>query len=1060
MFIVCSPLIFEVKQQQRNTLKDSDCCSRIWNIMNHHSPTKSSTNLSVIFTIVIAIIISATAIFVTTKLYQKANYLDEKWDEYRTVLVKKQAVNVKISPVFSETGLLGDIRRYAFSPNKIGENHIKAELEAYKETLTLYRNLQGLTVVETRLLMTVNEEITKLKNSFYLVVNFAAKDQVEKYNAIGDSLYSSQGQEAVDKLTNLSTNQYNDSATHISEVVGELALLVLASLVVMPLIIYLLITQWRDRHKVSKDVLAKHNRFELDKIFRHTAVPTLIVNRSGDIVNANTRVCELTGYSMNHLMSKHLEQLIVKPPSAMLKQIMHFSKDPLPTHNATQLITNKGNVLRVDIDITQIQDGPNLLSIVAFRDIEDFELAAERQECINQMNHFSQDVNGIGSWYWHFATDKLLWSRKSYEIYGYDNDEIEISQEIILAAVPTEERDDVSNAINEAVIFGNELNISHHINLPNNEQLFVHQRGHVTSDEAGKPLFMVGTIELAEKDSEKSMMRDMSDRVFNSSLDAMAITNQRNTILKVNEAFVRMTGFSDEEAVGQQLSSINRATFFDQCIYDNINDQVKAEHSWDGELWNVKKDGEVYPTNQHICALSFENNEISRYLCTFRDISDHKALEERIINSRAVDRVTMLPSRSVLQDRLNQSIKRHERDGHQSAVLVISISHFLKDLSESNHVSAIKILAQRITQITRDHDTIARFGRQEFAVLLEGLNLPEDAYVVADKIRMKLIQPLTINNITIEPDCAIGISLHPLHATGDETLIQYADAAMQQAKIEHNSSIQTFNQHILGIYNSEQHLNAQLKRAIDLKELAVNYQPVINFDNQQISRCIAHVRWHHRAYNTQDTKKFIASAKQGSLSKPLHDWLLENAIKYATQWSNAGLVKLELQVKLVKDQLDEPGFGQHIKSLLNVYQYPPSQLVLEVTYDTVQANDSVIDEFKMLTDAGVKILVVNIPDDPQAFNLLKSHYISQAHTHRYPISDEQLASETIADCKRVLSQIRDMEIYPNNFNWPQHTFVSEFKDASTRKQKSMLVCGSIDTQNLITLGNKLLNTTT
>ena len=83
----------------------------------------------------------------------------------------------------------------------------------------------------------------------------------------------------------------------------------------------------------------------------------------------------------------------------------------------------------------------------------------------------------------------------------------------------------------------------------------------------------------------------------------MSITNQRNTILKVNDAFVRMTGFSEKEAVGQQLSSINRATFFDQCIYDNINDQVKAEHSWDGELWNVKKDGEVYPTNQHICGV-------------------------------------------------------------------------------------------------------------------------------------------------------------------------------------------------------------------------------------------------------------------------------------------------------------------------------------------------------------------------------------------------------------------------------------------------------------------------
>ncbi|MGB1296824.1 MAG: PAS domain S-box protein [Psychrobium sp.] len=1028
--------------------------------MNQHSPTKSTTTLSVIFTVMVTVIVTTLSVFLTSKLYQQVNYLDDKWHEYRNVLVKKQEVNKSISNAFSEQGLLGDIRRYAFAPNKITENYIKSELESYNDTLVEYRNLQGLNVVETRLLMTVSEEITKLKNSFYLVVNFAAKGDAEKYAAIGDSLYASQGQEAIDKLTTLTNEQYQDDVQYINGVIQEIALLILASLVIVPLVVFLIIHHWRNRHKVSRDILAKHNRDELDKMYRHTSVPTLIVNRSGDIVSANAKACEMTGYSMNHILSKHLEQLVVKAPSGLLKQIMTLQSNQNSVHNTTKLITNKGDEFRVEIDITQVMDGSNLLSVVSFNDVERLKQRDERQDSINLMYDFSQDVNGIGSWHWEFGTDKLLWSPKTYEIYGLNNASEEISQDKLLSFIPSNEREDVSNAINEAVIFGNELNISHHIELANGEQLFVHQRGHVTSDESGKAIYMLGTIEIAEKDSEKAMMRDMSDRVFNSSLDAMAITNQRNTILKVNQAFVDMTGFTEEESVGQQLSSINRATFFDQCIYDKINKQVKEQHSWDGELWNVKKDGEVYPTNQHICALSFENDEISRYLCTFRDISDHKALEERIINSRAVDRVTMLPSRSVLQDRLNQSIKRHERDDHKSAVLVISIKPFLKDISEATHVAAIKVMAQRITQITRDHDTIARFGRHEFAVLLEGLNLAEDAYVVADKIKMKINQPLAINGTNIDPECAIGISLHPLHATSDEALIQYADAAMQQAKLDHNSSIQTFNQHILGIFNSEQHLNAQLKRAIDLKELAVNYQPVIDFANQQISRCIAHVRWHHRAYNTQDTKKFIASAKHGSLSKPLHDWLLENSIKYATLWSNSGLEKLELQVKLVNDQLQEPGLAEHIKDMLNTYQYSPEQLVLEVTYDTVQANEVALEEFKVLTEVGIKILVVNIPDDPQAFALLKSHHIAQAHTHRMPLSDPDLENGTAAECDRILGQIKDMEIYPSNFNWQKNTFVSQFKDASTRKQHNMLVCGSIDTQNLIVLGNKLLNTTT
>ena len=169
--------------------------------MNHHSSTKSSTNLTVIFTIMITVIVSAITIFVTTELYKKANYLDEQWDEFHNVLVKKQNVHQNLSSVFTDNGLLGDIQRYAFAPNKISESHIKSQLESYKDSLTLYRNLQGLSVVETRLLMTVNEEITKLKNSFYLALAFTAKEHGEKSTAIGNALYSNQGQEAIDKLS-------------------------------------------------------------------------------------------------------------------------------------------------------------------------------------------------------------------------------------------------------------------------------------------------------------------------------------------------------------------------------------------------------------------------------------------------------------------------------------------------------------------------------------------------------------------------------------------------------------------------------------------------------------------------------------------------------------------------------------------------------------------------------------------------------------------------------------------------------------------------------------------
>jgi len=996
-----------------------------------------------------------SSLVLTTNLYKKTDSLSDKWTDLSVKSVPKQLFTQALSQTFSEQGLLGNIRRYTMSPNTISENHIRFQLKKNKDIVLQYKHINGLSPKETRLLIDINRELNALTNSFFLATTFSNQNKLEKTIEVGERLSAKLGQESVNQLINYNADLFKIDNESIDRTFNEIIWLIIATLLLIPIILFYCISYWMSRHNVSSDVLALSNRSELDKIFRYSAVPTVIVNRSGDIVNANTAICDLTGYSMSHLLSKHLEQMIVQSPSGFLNQIVKLTQ--MNTHSEhSMLLTNKGEEIRVEIDISQMMEGTDLLSIVSFRDVEDSQKSLELKDNKNEMFSFTETAHAIGSWRWDFNNDRLLWSAMTYDIYGFDEKTTDISQEIILSCIPAKEREAVSNAINEAVIFGKELDIDHHIEQQDGTVLFVHQHGCVTNDERGNPRYILGTVKIIDENSESLTKSDMSDRVFNSSLEAMAVTNQQNIILKVNNAFVSITGFSQEEAIGQELSSVNRATFFDQCIYDKITKQVQQNQSWAGELWNVKKDGEVYPTAQHICSLAREDDKISRYLCTFRDISEQKSLEEHIINSRAVDRVTMLPSRSVLQDRLNQSIKRHERDGNQSAVLVISFKPLLIDASEHTHKKIIKALAHRLTLITRDHDTIARFGLYEFAVLLEGLALGEDAYVVADKIQIKLNEPLVIEQQTLTPQTAIGISLHPLHATNDNSLIQYADAAMQQAKLTHNSNIQTFNQHILGIYNSTQHLNTQLKRAIDLKELAVNYQPAISFDTQHIVRCIAHVRWHHRAYNTRDTQKFIESAKSGTLSKPLHDWLLENAIKYATQWSNSGLKTLELQVKIVAAQLEHPGLAQQVIDLLNTYQFSPKQLILEISHDILEYySDKGNQDLDALNNVGIQLLVVNVPTDT---SILTDSHAHHALITKSIISDPNLPSDISLSSEQLINSMKETDIYPSQFDWQQHTYISSYKDIKTRHNKKLLVCGSLDSKNLIILGNKLKNT--
>lgn len=459
------------------------------------SSKEKSTPIVVIITLAVSSIFIIIALLTSGLLYKKTQYLDNSWAMFQNdTTIKKQFIT-ELNYSFVSGRLLDDIKRYVLSPDRKSETYINARLSNVKDIINQYKQFQDLSAIESHSLLSISNELKLIENSFFLVKKFGFTEGSERYTTIVNKLSSKKSQAAVDALLQFNIIQTSIQDKQIKQTLSQIFWLIAATLLVVPLIIFFLVSYWLSRHHVTSNILAQSNRNELNKLFKYSAIPTVIVNRSGDIVSANTGACDLTGYSMNHLLSKHLEQLIVKAPTSFLEQIM-TPDEVIKPKEMSKLLTSKEQEILVEIDITQMLEGSQLLSIVSFRNINNEQQTIKKLTDDEEMYNFTEIVNNIGSWRWDFANDQLTWSPSMYELYGFTQNDIQISQEITFSCIPSDEREDVSNAINESVIFGSELNIKHHIQHQNGQLIYIHQQGRIIKDETGKARYMLGSVTL------------------------------------------------------------------------------------------------------------------------------------------------------------------------------------------------------------------------------------------------------------------------------------------------------------------------------------------------------------------------------------------------------------------------------------------------------------------------------------------------------------------------------------------------------------------------------------
>ncbi|WP_417067586.1 EAL domain-containing protein [Niveibacterium terrae] len=532
-------------------------------------------------------------------------------------------------------------------------------------------------------------------------------------------------------------------------------------------------------------------------------------------------------------------------------------------------------------------------------------------------------------------------------------------------------------------------------------------------EEDGEVYAVLSTIsDITERRRSEDELR-LAATVFDNSVEAILIFDADKRILRVNPAFTKATGFRAEEVIGRSGEFL-ASSRHDEEFQNTVWAAVAECGFWQGEMWNTRKNGSVFPEWLSISAVHDERGATTSFVAEFSDITERKASEARIAYLAHHDPLTALPNRTLLQDRLLQAVARANREQSMVGLLFLDLDRF-KTINDSlGHHAGDKLLkkvAERLGSCVRESDTICRQGGDEFIIVLPDLADADAAGRVAEKILNHFTEAFGIDSHSIATTFSIGIAVYPGDGEDPDSLMKNADTAMYHAKESGRSTYRFFTETMNADALERLQLENGLRQALEREEFQLHYQPQVSLSDGRIIGAEALIRWNRPEHGMVPPDRFISIAEESGLIVPIGRWVMREACRQTREWQDAGLPPITMAVNLSALQFRRDDILATVKSVLEESALAPEHLELELTESLLMENaEDVMSKLKQLKAMGVRLSIDDFGTGYSSLAYLKRLEVDRLKIDQSFVRDVPHDSEDAAIVRAVVQLGRSLRL--------------------------------------------------
>ncbi len=681
---------------------------------------------------------------------------------------------------------------------------------------------------------------------------------------------------------------------------------------------------------------------------------------SGTLLLVNQHFCDFYGQPPSALIGIPISEVIKS--SAHIDRIREQNRRVLLEQQGLSIVEDqltdaRGQTHCMHISKTRYNHGDQQAILTVATDISAQKKAELALRDKHQQLQEAEQLAGIGSWEWDILADRFTWSDNLYRMLGVTPEQLpllnwETTKRFFLA----EELEPILTGLDAVINEQGRYDQEHSMVCDDASLICVHAKAVVIEDADGRPVRMRGTVQDISARRQQQALQRLTALMFEQMADMVIITDPGSRIIEVNAAFTRITGYSREEAIGQ-TPALLRSHHHPPAFYNAFWQLLNQQGRWQGEIWNRRKSGDLYPSWLNVCALTDPQGKLSHYVGISRDLSEQKQAEQRLYYLTNYDIQTGLPNRSLLFRELEDALEQVTKTGDKLALIKVRINDFNLINESLGHLQGdayIGEVATRLLAIVPDQKGVGRIDSNTLGIILPDLASPEALLPFLQQILAMDQDVVRLQDQDAPVSLNIGLSVFPSDALHAQGLMEKAVIALDQGQQRGRGHFEYYAAGMNNQAHGRLQIQADLRKALENNEFYLQYQPKVDFNKGQIIGAEALVRWQHPQRGFIPPSDFIPVAEDCDLIRELGAWVLKEACRQARIWRVSGVLNGSMAVNLSTLQLQDPSLVAFITELLVTEQLPAQALELEITESVLMQNpEQAVDILQRLRKLGI-----------------------------------------------------------------------------------------------------------